>query len=219
MEVPDAVGAVIGGRQPVTPRLQTFTHQHPQGTDIGDYVRFVLVLAAQDDDRILTVTKSSLTPTGREQCAECRHGHEPSTSSARCSPRSEPDAPGHAPGSDIPLDERRTGVARAAISREHSRASRSATAAQTGGQTLPLEVNEADHGVVDDGSMTYSSRNWWIEMAVFVSVTAVCTVLLVLLWIWSLDGAEASANVWGFVVPGALVGLWASRRYRRAHIS
>ncbi|WP_225080655.1 hypothetical protein [Streptomyces sp. CoT10] len=67
--------------------------------------------------------------------------------------------------------------------------------------------------------MTYSSRNWWIEMAVFVSVTAVCTVLLVLLWIWSLDGAEASANLWGFVVPGALVGLWASRRYRRAHIS
>ncbi|MEV4682974.1 hypothetical protein [Streptomyces kurssanovii] len=41
----------------LTPRLQTFTHQHPQGTDIGDYVRFVLVLAAQDDDRILSVTE------------------------------------------------------------------------------------------------------------------------------------------------------------------
>ncbi|WP_420037764.1 hypothetical protein ACN2WE_40900 [Streptomyces sp. cg28] len=41
----------------LTPRLQTFTHQHPQGTDIGDYVRFVLVLAAQDNDRILTVTE------------------------------------------------------------------------------------------------------------------------------------------------------------------
>ncbi|MFD5437829.1 hypothetical protein ACFWJ4_37475 [Kitasatospora sp. NPDC127067] len=41
----------------LTPRLQTFAHQHPQDTDIGDYVRFVLVLAARDDDRILTVTE------------------------------------------------------------------------------------------------------------------------------------------------------------------
>ncbi|MFF1840014.1 hypothetical protein ACFVXE_38635 [Streptomyces sp. NPDC058231] len=41
----------------LTPRLQTFTHQHPQGTDIGNYIRFVLVLAAQDDSRILTVTE------------------------------------------------------------------------------------------------------------------------------------------------------------------
>ncbi|MGW0885553.1 hypothetical protein [Streptomyces sp. NPDC002671] len=41
----------------LTPRLQTFMHQHPQGTDIGDYVRFVVVLATQDDDRILTVTE------------------------------------------------------------------------------------------------------------------------------------------------------------------
>ncbi|MFE4497011.1 hypothetical protein ACFRKD_31660 [Streptomyces niveus] len=41
----------------LTPRLQTFTHQHPQSTDIGDYVRFVLVLAAQDSDRILTLTE------------------------------------------------------------------------------------------------------------------------------------------------------------------
>ncbi|MFD4377579.1 hypothetical protein [Streptomyces sp. NPDC058486] len=39
----------------LTPRLRTFTHQHPQGSDIGDYVRFVLVLAAQDDDRTLGV--------------------------------------------------------------------------------------------------------------------------------------------------------------------
>ncbi|MFI6289621.1 hypothetical protein ACIBCM_33635 [Streptomyces sp. NPDC051018] len=46
----------------LTPRLRTFTHQHPQGTDIGDYVRFVLVLAAQDDNQILTVTEK-LTDT------------------------------------------------------------------------------------------------------------------------------------------------------------
>ncbi|MEV8099431.1 hypothetical protein [Kitasatospora sp. NPDC085879] len=39
------------------PRLQIFTNQHPQGTDVGDYVRFVLVMASQDDDRILTVTE------------------------------------------------------------------------------------------------------------------------------------------------------------------
>ncbi|MFB7956274.1 hypothetical protein [Streptomyces sp. NPDC056045] len=42
----------------LTPRLRTFTHQHPQGTDIGDYVRFVLVLAAQDGDRILAATEN-----------------------------------------------------------------------------------------------------------------------------------------------------------------
>ncbi|MFI1658313.1 hypothetical protein ACH4ZU_25880 [Streptomyces sp. NPDC020472] len=41
----------------LTPRLQTFLHQHPQGTDIGDYVRFALVLAAQDEDQTLTVTE------------------------------------------------------------------------------------------------------------------------------------------------------------------
>ncbi|MFD7961790.1 hypothetical protein ACFV5J_13430 [Streptomyces zaomyceticus] len=41
----------------LTPRLGTFTHQHPRGTDIGDYVRFVLVLAAPDEARILTATE------------------------------------------------------------------------------------------------------------------------------------------------------------------
>ncbi|MFF9213248.1 MULTISPECIES: hypothetical protein [unclassified Streptomyces] len=41
----------------LTPRLRAFTHQHSQGTDIGDYVRFVLVLATQDDDQILTATE------------------------------------------------------------------------------------------------------------------------------------------------------------------
>ncbi|WP_432251039.1 hypothetical protein ACRAR1_29365 [Streptomyces sanyensis] len=41
----------------LTPRLRAFTHQHPQGTDIGDYVRFVLVLATQNDDQILTATE------------------------------------------------------------------------------------------------------------------------------------------------------------------
>ncbi|MFD0077888.1 hypothetical protein ACFVIY_36230 [Streptomyces sp. NPDC127166] len=41
----------------LTPRLRTFLHQYPQGTGIGDYVRFVLVLAAQDEDQTLTVTE------------------------------------------------------------------------------------------------------------------------------------------------------------------
>ena len=41
----------------LTPRLRAFTHQHPQGTDIGDYVRFVLVLATQNEHQILTVTE------------------------------------------------------------------------------------------------------------------------------------------------------------------
>ncbi|MGW2050936.1 hypothetical protein ACWCPF_38105 [Streptomyces sp. NPDC001858] len=41
----------------LTARLRTFMNQHPQGTDIGDYVRFVLVLAAQDDSQTLAVTE------------------------------------------------------------------------------------------------------------------------------------------------------------------
>ncbi|MFB8041891.1 hypothetical protein ACFC8F_11420 [Streptomyces hydrogenans] len=41
----------------LTARLHTFMNQHPQGTDIGDYVRFVLVLAAQDDSQTLAVTE------------------------------------------------------------------------------------------------------------------------------------------------------------------
>ncbi|MFJ4188142.1 hypothetical protein [Kitasatospora sp. NPDC089509] len=42
----------------LAPRLQSFADQHSQGTDIGDFVRFVLVLAEQDDDRIRTMTES-----------------------------------------------------------------------------------------------------------------------------------------------------------------
>ncbi|KJY26857.1 hypothetical protein [Streptomyces sp. NRRL S-495] len=41
----------------LTPRLQGFVDRHPRGTGIGDYVRFVLVLATQDDDRILAATE------------------------------------------------------------------------------------------------------------------------------------------------------------------
>ncbi|AWW41722.1 hypothetical protein [Streptomyces cadmiisoli] len=41
----------------LTPRLAGFADQHPQGTDVGDYVRFVLVLAAQADDRTLRATE------------------------------------------------------------------------------------------------------------------------------------------------------------------
>ncbi|MFI0968339.1 hypothetical protein ACH4S8_44460 [Streptomyces sp. NPDC021080] len=41
----------------LTGRLHSFMNQHPQGTDIGDYVRFVLVLAAQDDSQTLAMTE------------------------------------------------------------------------------------------------------------------------------------------------------------------
>ncbi|MFJ3219535.1 hypothetical protein ACIPLC_26880 [Kitasatospora sp. NPDC086801] len=62
-----------------TPRLQGFTDQHPQGTDISDYVRFVLVLAVQDDDRILTVTEKLTdayrTGTAREVPTQARALH------------------------------------------------------------------------------------------------------------------------------------------------
>ncbi|MFE7803059.1 hypothetical protein [Nocardia sp. NPDC057440] len=42
----------------LTPRLQGFVEQHPRGTDIGDYVRFILVLAAGNDDQTLAAVES-----------------------------------------------------------------------------------------------------------------------------------------------------------------
>ncbi|WP_046777044.1 hypothetical protein [Streptomyces yangpuensis] len=41
----------------LTARLHTILNEHLQGTDIGDYVRFVLVLAACDDSQALAVTE------------------------------------------------------------------------------------------------------------------------------------------------------------------
>ncbi|MFJ8010010.1 hypothetical protein [Streptomyces fagopyri] len=38
-------------------RLRTFADQHPLGTDIGDYVHFVLLLAAQNDDETLAAVE------------------------------------------------------------------------------------------------------------------------------------------------------------------
>lgn len=42
----------------LTPRLQGFVEQHPPGTDIGDYVRFILVLAARNNDQTLAAVES-----------------------------------------------------------------------------------------------------------------------------------------------------------------
>ncbi|MFI1439065.1 hypothetical protein [Streptomyces fructofermentans] len=42
----------------LTPRLQGFADHHPLGTDIGDYVRFVLVLAACDNTGTLDAVES-----------------------------------------------------------------------------------------------------------------------------------------------------------------
>ncbi|MGP4088290.1 hypothetical protein [Streptomyces sp. KR55] len=42
----------------LTSRLCNFADQYPLGTDIGDYVRFVLVFAARDEDRILAATET-----------------------------------------------------------------------------------------------------------------------------------------------------------------
>ncbi|MFD9504182.1 hypothetical protein [Streptomyces sp. NPDC060035] len=41
----------------LTPRLRGFTRQHPPGTDVGDYVRFILVLASQDANQTLAATE------------------------------------------------------------------------------------------------------------------------------------------------------------------
>ncbi|MEV5546796.1 hypothetical protein AB0L35_11825 [Streptomyces sp. NPDC052309] len=42
----------------LAPRLEGFAGRHPHGTDIGDYVRFVLVLAAGDDHRTLAAVET-----------------------------------------------------------------------------------------------------------------------------------------------------------------
>ncbi|MFF0413449.1 hypothetical protein ACFYUY_23805 [Kitasatospora sp. NPDC004745] len=41
----------------LTPRLRQFIDQHPLGTDTGDYVRFVLVMAAQHDNETLAAVE------------------------------------------------------------------------------------------------------------------------------------------------------------------
>ncbi|MFJ7985814.1 hypothetical protein [Streptomyces sp. NPDC096351] len=41
----------------LTPRLRPFADQHPRGSDIGVYVRFVLVLAARDEEQTRSVTE------------------------------------------------------------------------------------------------------------------------------------------------------------------
>lgn len=63
----------------LTSRLQGFAEQHPQGTDIGDYVRFVLVLAAGDDQHTLTavetLTDAYWTGTARRAPTRARALH------------------------------------------------------------------------------------------------------------------------------------------------
>lgn len=63
----------------LTPRLRTFMDLHPLGTDIGDYVRFVLVLAAQDDGETLAAaekfTDAYWRGTSREAPARVRAFH------------------------------------------------------------------------------------------------------------------------------------------------
>ncbi|GAA1386044.1 hypothetical protein GCM10009639_09350 [Kitasatospora putterlickiae] len=45
----------------LTAHPKTFIHRHPQGSDIGDYVCFVLVLAARDEARVLLSATEKLT--------------------------------------------------------------------------------------------------------------------------------------------------------------
>ncbi|MFJ8694667.1 hypothetical protein [Streptomyces roseolilacinus] len=63
--------------------------------------------------------------------------------------------------------------------------------------------------------MAYSSRNWWTELALFVSVSAASALLLAALWAMSLDGREETVNGLLFIIPGVVIGLWAAARYRR----
>ncbi|WP_234372381.1 hypothetical protein [Streptomyces noursei] len=63
--------------------------------------------------------------------------------------------------------------------------------------------------------MAYSSRNWWTELALFVSVSAASAFLLAVLWAVSLDGREETVNGLFFIIPGVVIGLLAAARYRR----
>lgn len=63
--------------------------------------------------------------------------------------------------------------------------------------------------------MAYSSRNWWTELALFVSVGSASAFLLAALWSVSLDGREETVNGLLFIVPGVIIGLLAAARYRR----
>ncbi|MFF2522690.1 hypothetical protein [Streptomyces liangshanensis] len=63
----------------LTPRLRSFVQRYARDTDIGDYVRFVLVLAAQDDARTLDATENftavrrPATPRGAPTRARALH--------------------------------------------------------------------------------------------------------------------------------------------------
>ncbi|MGQ4434315.1 hypothetical protein [Streptomyces sp. SAS_260] len=63
----------------LTARLHTFMDQHAEGTDIGDYVRFILVLAARDDSQTRAVTEKLTdaywTGTAREVPTQARALH------------------------------------------------------------------------------------------------------------------------------------------------
>ncbi|MDX3434255.1 hypothetical protein PV664_36000 [Streptomyces sp. ME01-18a] len=82
----------------LTPCLQTFLLQRPQGTDIGGYVRFGLVLATQDEDRILAVTEeltdACWTGTARGVSTRARA----LLLLGQMLTRWEPASPGHMPG-------------------------------------------------------------------------------------------------------------------------
>ncbi|MCK8678447.1 hypothetical protein [Streptomyces lichenis] len=66
--------------------------------------------------------------------------------------------------------------------------------------------------------MAYSSKNWWIEFALFVSVSAISAVVLTLLWAMALDGREQSGNGLLVLVPSVIIGLLCARLYRRQHV-
>ncbi|MFF8382108.1 hypothetical protein ACF053_00415 [Streptomyces kanasensis] len=63
--------------------------------------------------------------------------------------------------------------------------------------------------------MAYSSKYWWTELALFVSVSAASAFLLTTLWAESLDGREETVSGLLFIIPGLITGLWAARRFRR----
>ncbi|MEU0359830.1 hypothetical protein [Streptomyces cyaneofuscatus] len=62
--------------------------------------------------------------------------------------------------------------------------------------------------------MSYTSKNWWTEFALFASVTLgsilAAVLFLSLTYKGTLDGLV-------LIVPSIALGLWAARIYRRRH--
>ncbi|MGW9453342.1 hypothetical protein [Streptomyces sp. NPDC055632] len=67
--------------------------------------------------------------------------------------------------------------------------------------------------------MAYSPKNWWTELALFASVTALSTAALFGILVMTPHEDGQQLNVLLLIIPGIVIGLLAARVYRRRHAS